>query len=132
VDDLIVHRFDEEKYLLVVNAANIQKDWIGSLPEQFWCHSGECFDNISQLAVQGPMQLKYYRKSPANLEEIHSFTFITGEIGVLSNVIIAATGYTGSGGFELYFENKNQPLQLWEEILQAGKELILTGWTGSP
>lgn len=127
VDDLIVHQFDEEKYLLVVNAANIQKDWDWLLAQNsFGAILENASDNISQLAVQGPNAIKILQKiTRHNLEEIHSFTFITGEIGGLSNVIIAATGYTGSGGFELYFENKNQPLQLWEEILQAGKEFDL-------
>jgi aminomethyltransferase len=127
VDDLIVHQFDAEKYLLVVNAANIQKDWD-------WLNSQNSFnaklenasDRIAQLAVQGPNATNILQKlTRYNLNEIESFTFITGEIAGLKNVIIAATGYTGSGGFELYFENWDQPLQLWASIFDAGKEFDL-------
>ncbi len=122
VDDLIVHQFDEEKYLLVVNAANIQKDWDWLLAQNsFGAILENASDNISQLAVQGPNAIKILQKlTRHNLEEIHPFTFITGEIGRIDQMcIIAATGYTGSGGFELYFENNTQPLQLWEEMLQC-------------
>jgi aminomethyltransferase len=123
VDDLIVHQFDEEKYFLVINAANIEKDWN-------WINAQNCFgavlenssDRISQLAVQGPNAIHILQKLTGhNLSEISAFTFITGTMGSLKNVIIAATGYTGSGGFELYFENEEQTELLWDEILEAGK-----------
>lgn len=126
VDDLIVHHFDDEKYLLVVNASNIQKDlnWLNS-QNHFGAILENASDRISQLAVQGPNATRLLQKlTPHNLSEIKSFTFITGEIAGLKNVIIAATGYTGSGGFELYLEN-TQPLTLWDSIFEAGKEFEL-------
>ncbi|MBN2480268.1 MAG: glycine cleavage system aminomethyltransferase GcvT [Bacteroidales bacterium] len=124
VDDLIVHQFDPEKYFLVVNAANIEKDWDwlkanntnGALLEN-------ASDRICQLAVQGPAATRILQKlTRHDLSSMESFTFITGEIAGIQNVIIAATGYTGAGGFELYLENGNQPLRLWNEIMEAGKE----------
>ncbi|MBN1158147.1 MAG: glycine cleavage system aminomethyltransferase GcvT [Bacteroidales bacterium] len=124
VDDLIVHQFDLEKYLLVVNAANIQKDWewlnannnTGAVLEN-------ASDRICQLAVQGPLATAILQKLTGyDLGTMESFTFITGEIGNLRDVIIAATGYTGAGGFELYLDNNNRPLHLWDEIMEAGKE----------
>jgi aminomethyltransferase len=127
VDDLIVHQFDEEKYLLVVNAANIQKDWS-------WLNTHNSFnavlenasDDFSQVAVQGPQTIQILQKLTGhNLSEIKPFTFITGEIGGLKNVIIAATGYTGAGGFELYFESSDQSVSIWDHILEAGEEIDL-------
>jgi len=126
VDDLIVHQFDKEKYLLVVNASNIKKDWNWlNSQNQFGAILENASDRISQLAVQGPNATAILQKLTShNLREIQSFTFITGEIAGLSNVIIAATGYTGAGGFELYLEN-TQPLKLWDGIFDAGKEFEL-------
>ena len=127
VDDLIVHQFDTEKYLLVVNAANIQKDWNWlNSQNRFGAVLENASDHFSQLAVQGPDAVKILQRlTKHNLGEIKSFTFITGEIGGLKNVMIAATGYTGAGGFELYLENDNHPLQLWDKIFEAGKEFDL-------
>ena len=124
VDDLIVHQFDEEKYLLVVNAANIQKDWDWlNAQNNFGAVLENSSDNISQLAVQGPKATRILQKlTTHDLSAIKPFTFITGEIAGLNHVIIAATGYTGSGGFELYLENSNQPLRLWDAVFEAGKE----------
>jgi aminomethyltransferase len=123
VDDLIVHQFEKEKYFLVVNASNIEKDfnWL-KLQNKFGAVLENSSDNISQLAVQGPDALKTLQKiTDVDLNEIKSFTFVTGRIGGIDNVIIAATGYTGAGGFELYMENDN-PGQLWDRIMEAGKE----------
>jgi aminomethyltransferase len=123
VDDLIVHQFDEEKYLLVINAANIEKDWNWiNAQNSFGAVLENASDHVSQLAVQGPQAINILQKLTGhNLSEIKPFTFITGTMGGLRNVIIAATGYTGSGGFELYFENREQPELLWDKILEAGK-----------
>jgi aminomethyltransferase len=121
VDDLIVHQFDEEKYFLVVNASNIQKDWNWlNAQNQFGAILENASARISQLAVQGPNATKILQKLTShNLSEIKPFTFITSEIAGLKNVIISATGYTGAGGFELYLENTN-PLKLWDDIFEAG------------
>ena len=123
VDDLIVHQFDDEKYFLVVNASNIEKDynWLKS-QNNFGAELENSSNRISQLAVQGPDAIKVLQKiTNVNLYEMKSFTFVTGKIGGVEDVIIATTGYTGSGGFELYLENDN-PLQLWDKIFEAGLE----------
>ena len=126
VDDLIVHMFDNNRFLLVVNASNIDKDWE-------WLQSqnqpGADLENasghISQLAVQGPQATRILQKiTHEKLDNIKPFTFITGEIAGHKNIIITATGYTGSGGFELYIESPD-PLHLWDSIVEAGKEFDL-------
>jgi aminomethyltransferase len=123
VDDLIVYQFEKEKYMLVVNAANIEKDWN-------WINSQNtpgaelenASDEISQLAVQGPDASRVLQKlTQIPLDKIKSYTFVTGAIAGVSNVIISATGYTGSGGFELYLNNE-EALTVWDKIFEAGKE----------
>ena len=103
VDDLLVYFFSKDKYLLVVNAANVEKDWnwlaaqndIGAILEN-------ASDRTSQLAVQGPKALEVLQKlTQVNLSAIKYYTFEVGEIAGVSDVIISATGYTGAGGFEL-------------------------------
>ena len=126
VDDLIVYKYEEDKYMLVVNASNTLKDW------EWINRNNDCdvllensSDKISQLAVQGPNVLKVLQKMTLiNLSEIKYFSFVTGEIGGIKDVIISATGYTGSGGFELYFYNKDG-IHLWNAIIEAGKEYDL-------
>jgi len=123
VDDLLVYFFSEEKYLLVVNAANVEKDW-NWLVNQNDC--GVILENtsdaISQLAVQGPRALEVLQKlTPLNLSEIKYYTFKVGEMAGVKEVIISATGYTGAGGFELYFYNEYAE-KIWNAIFEAGKE----------
>ncbi len=123
VDDLIIYKYEEEKYMLVVNAVNTLKDWEW-INKNNDCdvHLENSSDKISQMAVQGPDSIKVLQKiTGINLSEINNFSFVTGEIGGISDVIISATGYTGSGGFELYFYNKDG-LPLWNAIFNAGKE----------
>jgi aminomethyltransferase len=127
VDDLIIHMFDTEKYLLVVNASNIQKDWQWLQQNNT---SGAILENdsdrISQLAVQGPTASGLLQDlTGINLSEIPHFTFVTGEIAGMKDVIIAATGYTGSGGFELYLSNPD-PKPLWDSIMDVGKNYGIT------
>ncbi len=123
VDDLLVYQFDAEKYLLVVNASNIDKDWD-------WiqkCNTMEAelensSDSMSQLAVQGPLAQKTLQKlTNVNLDTVPYYTFVTAELGGFEKVIISNTGYTGSGGFELYFYSSEGP-GLWDLIMEAGKE----------
>jgi aminomethyltransferase len=123
VDDLLVYHYEPEKYLLVVNAANIDKDWN-------WINSqntnGAILENaslaISQLAIQGPKAEATLQKlTDINLSEIKYYTFVTGAIGGVDEVIISATGYTGSGGFELYFRNEHAA-HMWQVIFEAGAE----------
>ncbi len=123
VDDLLVYHYEDEKYLLVVNASNIEKDWawvneqndIGAILEN-------ASEQTSQLAVQGPNATALLQKlTDINLSEIEYYTFVTGSMGGVEEVIISATGYTGAGGFELYVYNDDAP-KIWEAIFEAGKE----------
>ncbi|WP_075590081.1 glycine cleavage system aminomethyltransferase GcvT [Labilibacter marinus] len=123
VDDLLVYKYEEEKYLLVVNASNIEKDWN-------WCIENNTMhaelenasDEISQLAIQGPKAIETLQKlTDINLSEIPYYSFVTGKIGGVNDVIISNTGYTGAGGFELYIYNKDATT-LWESIFKAGAE----------
>ncbi len=123
VDDLLVYYYAPEKYLLVVNAANIEKDWNWVVSQNT---NGAILENasdsISQLAIQGPKATATLQKlTDINLSEIKYYTFVAGSIGGVDDVIISATGYTGSGGFELYFRNEFGE-QLWSKIFEAGAE----------
>ncbi len=130
IDDLIIYRLDDEKssvgghaYLLVVNAANIEKDWN-------WISSHEGYDvkltnrsdDYGLLAVQGPNAAKVLQPlTDVNLSEIKFYHFTLGDFAGISDVILSATGYTGSGGFELYVPN-DQMVNLWNAIFEAGKD----------
>ncbi|MFA5326175.1 MAG: glycine cleavage system aminomethyltransferase GcvT [Prolixibacteraceae bacterium] len=123
VDDLLVYYFEPEKYMLVVNAANIDKDWNWIVSQNT---NGAILENaspeISQLAIQGPKaEVALQKLTAINLAEIKYYTFVTGAIGGVDDVIISATGYTGSGGFELYFRNEFAE-KLWNVIFEAGAE----------
>jgi aminomethyltransferase len=123
VDDLLVYYFESNKYLLVVNAATIDKDWDWIVSQNT---NGAILENaspaISQLAIQGPKATETLQKlTGINLSEIKYYTFVTGAIGGVNDVIISATGYTGSGGFELYFYNEFAE-QMWNVIFEAGAE----------
>jgi len=123
VDDLLVYHYENEKYLLVVNAANIEKDWNWVLQNNT---EGAVLENasdqISQLAIQGPNAIKVLQKlTNVNLSEITYYTFTVGEFAGVKDVIISATGYTGSGGFEIYMRN-NDGAKIWNAIFDAGKE----------
>ena len=123
VDDLLVYYYEPEKYMLVVNAANIDKDWNWVVSQNT---NGAILENaspaISQLAIQGPKACATLQKlTDINLSEIKYYTFVTGSIAGFDDVIISATGYTGSGGFELYFRNEIAE-QMWNAIFEAGAE----------
>ena len=123
VDDLLVYRMNEEKYLLVVNAANIEKDWE-------WCKKQNTIgaglenasDRISQLAVQGPNALKAMQKlTDEPVEEMKFYTFKNLNFAGVDNVLFSTTGYTGAGGCEIYFDNKDAE-KIWNAVLEAGEE----------
>lgn len=123
VDDYLLYCFSPGEYLLVVNAANIEKDWnwLNSLNDM-GAELVNASPLISQLAVQGPRSLETLRKiTPVNLEEMKYYTFITGEVAGVKEVIISATGYTGAGGFELYFRNEDGEA-IWNALMEAGAE----------
>ncbi len=124
VDDLLVYYFSKDKYLLVVNAANVEKDWNWLVSQN---DSGAILENasdrISQLAVQGPKATDVLQKlTKINLSAIKYYTFEVGEMAGVEEVIISATGYTGAGGFELYFDNRYAE-HMWNAIFEAGHEL---------
>jgi aminomethyltransferase len=123
VDDLLVYFYEPDKYMLVINAANIEKDW-NWVNEQndVGAELENASDNISQLAIQGPNATEALQKlTDINLSEIRFYTFVTGKIAGVEDVIISATGYTGAGGFELYFRN-NVAEKIWNAIFEAGEE----------
>ena len=130
VDDLLVYRLDEDMcnegeqaFMLVVNASNIEKDWN-------WISGFNDFDtrliNISEktglLAVQGPKATDTLQKlTEINLSAIKYYDFTKGTIAGIDNVLISATGYTGSGGFELYVANEDTEA-LWNAVMKAGTD----------
>ena len=124
VDDLLVYYYEPEKYMLVVNAANIEKDWnwVVQQNEEIGAELENASDEISQLAIQGPKATEILQKlTDVNLSEIKFYTFVTDKFAGVDEVIISATGYTGAGGFELYFRN-DVAEQIWEAIFEAGAE----------
>ncbi|TRX70658.1 glycine cleavage system aminomethyltransferase GcvT [Carboxylicivirga sp. M1479] len=123
VDDLLVYKYEEEKYLLVVNASNIDKDWAWvSEQNTMGAEIENASDAISQLAIQGPKATAVLQKlTDIDLLSIPYYTFQVGAIAGVENVIISNTGYTGSGGFELYIYNDDAD-KAWEAIFKAGEE----------
>jgi len=123
VDDLLIYCYEPAKYMLVVNAANIEKDWNWVVSQNdVDAELENASDRMSQLAIQGPKALATLQKlTDINLSEIKYYTFITGKIAGIDEVIISATGYTGSGGFELYFRNEVAE-EMWKAIFDAGEE----------
>ncbi len=123
VDDLLVYYFEPQKYMLVVNASNIKKDWDWLVSQNdLGAELENASDKICQLAVQGPKASLILQKlTDTDLSSIKYYTFKVGKFAGIENVIISATGYTGAGGFELYFYNEfAQPI--WDAIFEAGKE----------
>mgnify|MGYP001319996871 FL=1 len=105
VDDILVYRYELEKYLLVVNASNVEKDWNWLLTHR---PDNVEMDNASQwmaqLAVQGPKATEILQKlTPVDLSAIPYYHFAVGEFAGKNEIILSNTGYTGAGGFELYF-----------------------------
>ncbi|HKK43509.1 MAG TPA: glycine cleavage system aminomethyltransferase GcvT [Bacteroidales bacterium] len=128
VDDLLVYRYNTEKYLLVVNAANIEKDWewCVSHAASFSLETGKDLVNISdqiaQLAIQGPLALQAMQKlTDANVMDMEYYTFRVIEFAGIGEVIFSTTGYTGAGGCEIYVKNEDGPA-LWNAVFDAGRE----------
>lgn len=122
VDDLLVYRFNSEKYMLVVNASNIEKDW--NWIQQFNTNNvniSNQSDDYSLLAVQGPMASEALQSlTSVELSSMKYYTFKEADFCGFNDVIISATGYTGAGGFEIYFPNDIAE-SIWESILESGK-----------
>lgn len=123
VDDLLVYRIDEETYMLVVNASNIEKDW--DWIQKYNTKNVEMHnisDKTSLLAVQGPKAADaLQRLTDIDLASMEYYSFKKGVFAGIDNVLVSATGYTGAGGFEIYFENQYAE-QMWEAIFEAGAE----------
>src|SRR5476651_270533 len=122
VDDLLVYRIDEKTYMLVVNASNIEKDWN-------WISKyntkGVVMKNISDqtslLAIQGPKAAEALQSlTNIDLGSMEYYTFQKGVFAGIGNVIVSATGYTGAGGFEVYFDNEYAE-EIWKAIFKAGE-----------
>lgn len=123
VDDLLVYCYDSQKYLLVVNASNMQKDWDWCVAHnQVGAELENASDRMAQLAIQGPNALATLQKlTTVNLCEIPYYAFTVGELAGVKEVIISNTGYTGAGGFELYFYPE-YAMQIWDAVFAAGAE----------
>lgn len=122
VDDLIVYKFENEKYMLVVNASNIDKDWawinqhnsMGAILENI-------SDTLSLFAVQGPKAIEAVQAlTPVSLSDVKFYHFTVGEFAGVQDVIISGTGYTGAGGFEIYVKNEDAE-KVWNAIFEAGE-----------
>ncbi len=121
VDDLIVYKIKEEQYLLVVNASNIEKDWnwIASHNTKN-VEMRNLSDDYSLLAIQGPKAVEAMQAlTTVDLAAIKYYHFEVGPFAGIEHVIISATGYTGSGGFEIYCKNE-EVRQVWDKVFEAG------------
>jgi aminomethyltransferase len=123
VDDFLTYKIDDNEYFCVMNASNIDKDWDWfNKQNDFDCELVNNSDSYSLLAVQGPKAVSALQKlTDVDLSEIPYYRFKFGTMAGIENVMISATGYTGSGGFELYIHNEDAG-QLWDAVLQAGAE----------
>ncbi|MDY3363042.1 glycine cleavage system aminomethyltransferase GcvT [Riemerella anatipestifer] len=127
VDDLIVYKMENQKYFVVVNASNIDKDWqhISKYNEKFGAKMTNASDEISLIAIQGPKALDTLQKlTDTQLADIPYYHFTVGSVDGVADVIISNTGYTGSGGFEIYFKNEYAE-QIWDALTKAGEEFGL-------
>jgi len=124
VDDLLVYFYDREKYLLVVNASNLEKDYKWIIDHnQEGAEVENASDRIAQLAVQGPHAVELLQTlTHVDLTAIPYYHFETGAIAGAEEVIISNTGYTGSGGFELYMYVEDAAV-IWEGLFEAGKDM---------
>ncbi len=122
VDDLLVYHYDVNKYLLVVNASNIEKDWN-------WCVSNNtegailenASDHMAQLAVQGPKATEMLQKlTKTDLSQIPYYGFAVGGFAGVDEVILSNTGYTGAGGFEIYFYPEYGQ-KIWDALFEVGR-----------
>jgi aminomethyltransferase len=123
VDDLLVYMFSKTEFLLVVNAANIEKDWDWvSSQNDIGAELENASNDIAQLAVQGPLALKAMQKlTDENVVDMEYYTHKTIKFAGIDNILFSTTGYTGSGGCEIYVKNE-EAMQVYEAVLEAGEE----------
>ena len=121
VDDLIIYKVKEETYLLVVNASNIEKDWDWIVSKNtMGAEMKNISDAYSLLAIQGPKAVEAMQTlTSVDLSSIAFYNFVVADFAGIEHVIISATGYTGSGGFEIYCKN-SEVKQVWDKVLDAG------------
>lgn len=127
VDDLIIYKMSDEKYFVVVNASNIEKDWnhIVKHNENFNAKLTNASDEMSLIAIQGPKATETLQKlTDTNLADLPYYHFTEGTVAGMKDVIISNTGYTGSGGFEIYFRNEDA-VKIWDALTEAGEEFGL-------
>lgn len=129
VDDLLIYQLpakgEQPKYMAVVNAANIEKDWNWMMEHKHGCDATAQNNShaMALLALQGPKASAVLNDlTSQDVDEIPFYQFSIGSVGNIENVIISATGYTGSGGFELYV-NKENAVALWQHLMEAGKKI---------
>lgn len=128
VDDLLVYMLAENRYMLVVNASNIEKDfnWISD-QNSMGAELVNRSDEIALLALQGPNSVEILQQlTQTVVDKIAFYTFETGSVAGENEIIISATGYTGESGFELYIDlRKADPIKIWRALFEAGKNLNL-------
>lgn len=123
VDDLLVYRIKENEYMLVVNASNMEKDWnwIKS-HNNFGVTMEDASNQTSLLAIQGPKTIEALQPlTNIDLSKLKYYTFQIGTFAGVDNVIVSATGYTGAGGFEIYFKNEHAET-IWEKVFESGEK----------
>lgn len=124
IDDLLVYKINDQKYMLVVNGANLDKDWawVSGKNEAFGAEIINLSDEYSLLAVQGPKAADTLQSlTEIDMQAMKYYTFEIGNFAGIDDIIVSATGYTGSGGFEIYFKNEHAKL-VWDKIFEAGKD----------
>ncbi len=125
VDDLLVYKVNDTTYLLVVNASNIEKDWnwLSAKAAEYGVEMEDRSDATSLLAIQGPNATAVLQKlTSMELGSMEYYTFQMGTFAGFENIIVSTTGYTGAGGYEVYFPNECAE-EIWNKIFEAGKEL---------
>lgn len=126
IDDLLVYHLEAQVYMLVVNASNLDKDWAWVQDNDEWdVEKHNISDKTTLLAVQGPKAADTL--STLTDMELNSMAYYTFEKGVFAgveNVLVSATGYTGSGGFEIFFENEHAE-HIWNKIIKAGEPYLI-------
>ncbi len=123
VDDLLVYRLENERYMLVVNASNIEKDWqwLQQFKDKFEVELENVSSNYCLFAVQGPLAGEVIAQlTEADILSLGYYTFLTTTLVGINEVIVSATGYTGAGGYEIYIKNEDA-LYIWNKIFEAGK-----------
>lgn len=123
VDDLLVYKIDEQTWMLVVNASNMEKDWSWLKQHDEWdVEMHNISEKTTLLAVQGPKAVEALQSlTHMDLASLEYYTFLKGKFAGVENVLVSATGYTGAGGFEIYFENQYAG-HIWDAIFESGKD----------